>query len=544
MRVSAVAVRWLALLCLCLCPGPAARCAELTDENRPYEFGFTIQGQQHRHEMKDSEGIIKGEFGFITADGIYHVTVYATDKNGDFIILSMKNIRVSPPLDGSAPYSPSLQANTGSRQSAGSLAPTTSQPATPAVKVFTGCSGCKVPVTLSPRDPGNSPKVEPQIPPKQSNIYTPFPPVFATNHFPPSSTQSNVPIANTGVRDTAMNVKTPFSDINRDVPSIAQTEASPLPGRVNFQSIDRFTTKPTFLPPQSISKEDPRTSTTSPYAVGQYQTAVPATFPSDNGQQPKPVPFFEQAFPAQGNKPIAGPPFRGSTPVSGPVSGEYVPSSIKGDTFNNELTNPSGDRINNAFGLTNPSGDRINNAFGLTNPPGDRINNFVGLTNPSGDRINNAFGLSNPPGDQINNVFGLTNPSGDRINNFDSSHEIQQKNSSFTNLDGSSFGVEKDGLPPGITEEDIMALLYKFNYTVGFHGHYESGYRNGNKLGGYFSNGRDGFGRNVQYVANEFGYQPNITLVNLGLESKDTPKEETEKQFGLKGYEFKWFFRR
>ena len=37
-----------------------------------------------------------GEFGFITADGVYHVTVYATDENGNFKILSMKNIRVKP----------------------------------------------------------------------------------------------------------------------------------------------------------------------------------------------------------------------------------------------------------------------------------------------------------------------------------------------------------------------------------------------------------------------------------------------------------------
>nr|CAD7399211.1 unnamed protein product [Timema cristinae] len=67
-----------------------------TDEKRPYEFGFNIEGQQHRHEKKDDKGIIMGEFGFITADGIYHVTVYATDENGDFKIISMKNIRVSP----------------------------------------------------------------------------------------------------------------------------------------------------------------------------------------------------------------------------------------------------------------------------------------------------------------------------------------------------------------------------------------------------------------------------------------------------------------
>lgn len=37
-----------------------------------------------------------GEFGFITADGVYHVTVYATDENGNFKIISMKNIRVKP----------------------------------------------------------------------------------------------------------------------------------------------------------------------------------------------------------------------------------------------------------------------------------------------------------------------------------------------------------------------------------------------------------------------------------------------------------------
>lgn len=103
-------------------------------------------------------------------------------------------------------------------------------------------------------------------------------------------------------------------------------------------------------------------------------------------------------------------------------------------------------------------------------------------------------------------------------------------------------GIEREGLPNGISMKDIMGLLYKFNYTVGFHGHHEEGFRNGDKKGGYFANGRDGFGRKVEYVANEFGYQPNITLVDLGLQSPDTPKENTEKDFGLKGYEFKWFY--
>lgn len=64
-------------------------------ENRPYEFGFKLEGNQHRHESKDANGIIMGEFGFLTADGVYHVTVYATDENGDYKVLSMKNIKLT-----------------------------------------------------------------------------------------------------------------------------------------------------------------------------------------------------------------------------------------------------------------------------------------------------------------------------------------------------------------------------------------------------------------------------------------------------------------
>lgn len=99
----------------------------------------------------------------------------------------------------------------------------------------------------------------------------------------------------------------------------------------------------------------------------------------------------------------------------------------------------------------------------------------------------------------------------------------------------------QDGLPNGIEEKDITDLLYKFNYTVGFHGHYEKGYKNGAKVGGYFVNGRDGISRVVTYVADENGYRPKVKLINLGLDSSDTPKEETEKNFGLKHFEFVWY---
>lgn len=88
-------------------------------------------------------------------------------------------------------------------------------------------------------------------------------------------------------------------------------------------------------------------------------------------------------------------------------------------------------------------------------------------------------------------------------------------------------------------------LLYAFNYTLGFHGHHENGFRNGDKEGDYFFDGKDGTKRNVTYIANEFGYQPNITLTDLNDNEKRRFDGDNEKDNNeLKGYEFKWFYTR
>ncbi|CAH1399659.1 unnamed protein product [Nezara viridula] len=88
---------------------------------------------------------------------------------------------------------------------------------------------------------------------------------------------------------------------------------------------------------------------------------------------------------------------------------------------------------------------------------------------------------------------------------------------------------------------DYMAKLYKFNYSLSFHGHEETGDFGGNKNGSYFSNGRDGYQRKVVYIANEFGYQPKISLIKL--DDEFIPKEETEKELTkLKGSEFIWLY--
>ncbi|XP_076183017.1 uncharacterized protein LOC143154878 [Ptiloglossa arizonensis] len=86
------------VLCLVLCyvlSGNLATADETDNRIRPYEFSFNIVDFQHRYEKKDADGIITGEYGFITADGVYHETGYATDKNGDFIITRMKNRRIT-----------------------------------------------------------------------------------------------------------------------------------------------------------------------------------------------------------------------------------------------------------------------------------------------------------------------------------------------------------------------------------------------------------------------------------------------------------------
>lgn len=98
-----------------------------------------------------------------------------------------------------------------------------------------------------------------------------------------------------------------------------------------------------------------------------------------------------------------------------------------------------------------------------------------------------------------------------------------------------------DGLPNGIEEKDITNLLYKFNYTIGFHGHYEKGLRDGTKIGGYFVNGRDGVSQVVTYIADANGFRPKVKFIRLDLDSDDVPKEATEKSFGLKNFEFIWY---
>ncbi|CAG2054460.1 unnamed protein product [Timema podura] len=477
-----------------------------TDEKRPYEFGFNIEGQQHRHEKKDDKGIIMGEFGFITADGIYHVTVYATDENGDFKIISMKNIRVSPPLDGSAPYKPSLNLASTSRPT--SIQPINTTPQVPktTVKVQLGCSGCEVPIT-TPKNVISPQKLE-----QNDKISTTFS-QLGKNPFQNTEDkrQEQKPIYDLGV--TTGLITGPNSPLvsnnNLPVRQIGLTgELTPLsPSNV----------------PQTVLISGNELSSQKPVNEG-LQINTVNTSPSS----PK-IPLFSKQPLTLG--------IQSNNPSTGSVSNE-------GEDYTNKGVNSPKEPLLNTFGITKEPSSNLTPSQLENIPPFQTIgvsennSNRLPGTSITGSPLFTNMPASLPPFSQDNkNIFSNNQQQKPNVNLEKLSGVMPFKNPGIV-------GVEKEGLPPGITKSDIMELLYKFNYTVGFHGHHENGYRNGDKVGGYFANARDGVGINVNYLANEFGYQPNITLVDLGLQSPYTPKEDTEKSFGLKGYEFKWFYRK
>ncbi|XP_055624999.1 protein lethal(3)malignant blood neoplasm 1 isoform X2 [Toxorhynchites rutilus septentrionalis] len=334
---------------------------------RPYEFGFNIEGHHHRKESKDLNGIIMGEFGFVTADNVYHVTVYATDENGNFKIVSMKNYKLGPIMPPTAGKTKATTTPSTTPQPF-RIITTAKPPMSSRPAAVAGCSGCRIPETTT---------VAKQQP-----------------------TDSTLP-------ETSTQYVPPFKIVNKnDLESITTTIAPKL-----------------FM----------------------------------------------------------------TTQVAGGSSKETPQKLIVKQQSSKESTND----------VKSP-----NAMQSLSKTP---------QLQTSAEKT--AQKTSQP-----------------------------SKPSSATPSGSGSTGSKLDHTEAAkmMIQHILNGLLYRFNYTVGYHGHHEQGDRAGNKEGGYFAIGRDGVRRGVTYTANEFGFQPHIKFDQVSPE--ETPREDTEKQAGLKGFDFKWFW--
>ncbi|KAG6448604.1 hypothetical protein O3G_MSEX005567 [Manduca sexta] len=486
-----------------------------TDENRPYEFGFTIDGQQHRHEEKDKNGIVKGEYGFITADGVYHVTVYATDEQGRFKILSMKNIRYADYRGLSGAPAPARQGHSlklPSPQSAITAQKSTSiaQPAPkPALELETisieppanSCSHCSIPTTSTAApEPINIPANDRNGGvPAASGASNPInlgnnrysspantPPVNQQNGFN-AEPQNNfngkqyVNSATIGTQGFGPGPQVPILQNNQAAPSIPQQ-----PNEAE-QPIDN-------IRPSNILK--------GPYVSGQQN--VPGT-PQYQGAGPQ----IDNAVqrPNELGKPVgvSGPPGLSQEPnLQGPQSATGGQQTVP---------NGQGARQQSNNTERSRSGKQYTGTPNLSTPQSS--------TGGSG-----GTQASNKPNQKPMLMYAQM--------------QIVDKN---TDIHAKRPG-EQDGLPRGLNEDDMLRLLYTFNYTLGFQAHFEEGYTNGVKRGYYYTTGRNGVRTRIDYVADENGFRPTLSQEVLDLISDDVPKEDTEKdeKYGLKGYEFKWLY--
>ncbi|CAH2107403.1 unnamed protein product [Euphydryas editha] len=492
-------------ICILLCI--SAYCVQAdkyTDENRPYEFGFTIEGEQHRHEKKDENGIIMGEFGFITADGVYHVTVYATDENGNFKILSMKNIRVKP-------YPTSSTQNTRQGHSLG--LPSSPQPKTNVQNnngaqnikqernsgLAKSCSHCSVPTTTTQS-------------PKLSNDG------FISSYNRQKENQYNT------------NIKS-----NPEYNSQEKTQQNSQKFDNSFNqkqltSIDQMVTGQVYS--ENFKNNQPSREISTPF-ISNYPQSLPnyAQTYDNSPQIPNAVPQY-----SYGVSPLNSKTGEFNSQTLGQQGIAEIDKIPENNSFNSGKFNPKTYDEDQNLSNINKASYGQNNAIPQNNVNINRqpksFNDILESVNPEVE-YNNAVQSQGPPQPGINNLPRKPVLVAAQMQKVDKNTDIYHKKTG-----------EKDGLPEGLTRDDMKQLLYTFNYTLGFHGHHEEGYTNGAKYGYYFVTGRNGIRTRVDYIADETGFHPKITQEILDVLSDDVPKPETEKdeKYGLRGYEFKWLY--
>nr|NP_001303396.1 lethal (3) malignant blood neoplasm, isoform E [Drosophila melanogaster]ALI30460.1 lethal (3) malignant blood neoplasm, isoform E [Drosophila melanogaster] len=565
---------------------------------RPYKFGFTIDEQQHRAEKRDERGIIMGEFGFITADGIYHVTVYATDEEGKFRIISMKSYPYAGPV--------------GSKSVPVTTTPKVLLPAAPvALPKYNfnseACSGCFLkkspPKTeirtlsqpLAPVQPAMSTyyttknAVTGHVSTQTSNSQTPSantkidynvgvvekasPPVYRPlnirlnedvmrqaitygNTIPGHVPLPNQPLVETSLLP-ASQVKIFALDGNAKVPlasniqSVAQHPNAGLNAKVplasNIQSVAQHPNAglnakvPLASNIQSVAqhpnaglKNINRSGVSSAKTLANTKTRPPHTF------NPHQTPLLSSAT-APG---ISG--VTANTPTGN------VPSNGGGIAAGKAPGNPQAGGSGGIIGAGAPGGRKVS-AGGIGS--GSAIGGVSGGSKASGNggAIGSGSAIGGGATGSKASGFGFGSNigggvSGSKPSGFGSESKIGGPDSgskalgfgSGSKIGGGITGTKASGFGGEIgsgrgSASSATGDLYKFKYILDYNGHEETGGRNGDKQGSYFAIGEDAVQRTIEYIANEFGFQPHVSWRKLDA------KEALPEENSLKHYEFKWF---
>lgn len=369
-----------------------------------------------------------GEFGFLTADGVYHVTVYATDEDGNYRVLSMKNLRRMEPQ--------AMKMLLASIREAHQRA-VVSQPNNP--------------ITMQPL----------HVLAANNNPTTPPP-------FKVISTTESVTLRPITVASCS-NCRV-LSKVYPTGTSPVTQSATPSPDVINYDH--------TAVTPDPVKLHATERIPTKAEVSLYKQTQEPLNKDNHSGQLP--ILNYNQSD----------------------NQSDREDPNYNGFTFT-QAPNQLDDADRHSRKLIGVNGDGNRNQV-LSSPPAP---------------FNNPPTLSGP----LNNV--LLNPG--------PAHEGRQPPPNLIH-------ESRIGLAGGSEQFNEIGNLYKFNYTVGYHGHNEVGDASGRKEGGYHVIGRDGIRRTVSYTADENGFHPIIKYE--AVSDVETPREETEKEAGLKGYEFKWFY--
>ncbi|XP_015903870.1 cuticle protein 10.9-like [Parasteatoda tepidariorum] len=69
----------------------------IEEQHRPYEFSFSVRDdlgtKQHRQEIANSEGVVKGSYGYLDPEGVYRFVDYTAD--GDGYRARLRNIKLA-----------------------------------------------------------------------------------------------------------------------------------------------------------------------------------------------------------------------------------------------------------------------------------------------------------------------------------------------------------------------------------------------------------------------------------------------------------------